>query len=300
MAPQSSSMALETLPSTGRVHIIGAGPVGLLLAALLQSMEGVSVHLYEKRREYTRTRMVQLAPYLVADSVESYSADNIDGDTVGAVFDPGELEEGLAFRQSIPPDLMTLLQEWAQGFCPLNTIERSLSELIDARDSTRVERRPAVETAEDAIAMLEPGDMLIDSTGSKSLLRDHLVPGADGGRGREHAQHPARVRARDHVPVRAGLRLQRVLQVLQERRERPVQVHPGGPSHLLRRQRHPRDRASSRSRPRTTRRCRHDSTGSGCAATFRTPPSRWTASSARSRRRPTARSSATSRSFGSR
>jgi 2-polyprenyl-6-methoxyphenol hydroxylase-like FAD-dependent oxidoreductase len=32
------------------VHVVGAGPVGLLMAALLQSMEGYSVHLYEKRR----------------------------------------------------------------------------------------------------------------------------------------------------------------------------------------------------------------------------------------------------------
>ena len=62
----------ETLPSPVRVHVVGAGPVGLMLTALLQTMEGVSVNLYEKRREYTRTRMVQLAPYLVADSVESY------------------------------------------------------------------------------------------------------------------------------------------------------------------------------------------------------------------------------------
>lgn len=81
--------AIETLPVRDRrVYIIGAGPVGLLLAALLQPMEGFSVHLYEKRREYTRTRMVQLSSYLVADSVESYSADHIDGDNVFAVFDP--------------------------------------------------------------------------------------------------------------------------------------------------------------------------------------------------------------------
>ncbi len=64
-------------------------------------MEGFSVRLYEKRHEYTRTRMVQLAPYLVADSVESYRTDHIDGDNVDAVFDPAELYEGLAFRQSI-------------------------------------------------------------------------------------------------------------------------------------------------------------------------------------------------------
>jgi len=152
-----------------------------MLAALLQSTEGLTVRLYEKRHEYTRTRMVQLAPYLVADSVESYRADAIDGDSVAAIFDPSELDEGLAFRQSIPSDLRGLLESWTQGFCPLNTIERSLSDLIDARGSNGVERTEAVVTAEDAMAMLEPGDILIDSTGSRSLLRDHLVPGAVDG-----------------------------------------------------------------------------------------------------------------------
>ena len=61
-----------------RVHIIGAGPVGLLLTALLQSL-GFSVRLYEKRPKYVRTRMVKLSSYLVADSLESYQADHIDG-----------------------------------------------------------------------------------------------------------------------------------------------------------------------------------------------------------------------------
>ncbi len=159
------------------MHVVGAGPVGLLLTALLQSMEGFSVRLYEKRREYTRTRMVQLAPYLVADSIESYRGDAIDGDSVEAIFDPSELDQGLAFRQSIPPDLTALLRNWVLGFCPLNSIERSISDLIDAR-GLGVERNAAVVTAEDAMAMLEPGDILIDSTGSRSLLRDHLVPGA--------------------------------------------------------------------------------------------------------------------------
>jgi len=160
------------------VHVVGAGPVGLLLTALLQSMEGLSVHLYEKRREYTRTRMVQLAPYLVADSVESYRADSIDGDSVEAIFDPRELEQGLAFRQSIPSDLSALMKNWAQGFCPLKSIESSVSDLIDARGLNGVERTAAVVTADDAMAMLQPGDVVIDSTGSRSLLRDHLVPGS--------------------------------------------------------------------------------------------------------------------------
>ena len=160
-----------------RVHVIGAGPVGLLLTALLQSMEGFSVHLYEKRGEYTRTRMVQLAPYLVADSVESYRVDDIDGDSVEAIFDPSELDRGLAFRRSIPPDLSALLKGWARGFCPLKSIEQSLSALIDARGLDGVERTAAVVTADDAISMVQPGEILVDSTGSRSLLRDHLVPG---------------------------------------------------------------------------------------------------------------------------
>ena len=168
----------DTPRSGAHVHVLGAGPVGLMLTALLQPIERFSVHLYEKRREYTRTRMVQLAPYLVADSVESYETDYIDGDTIAAVFEPAELDEGLAFRQSIPTDLMAPLREWAQGFCPLNAIERSLSDLIDARKSNPVHRTAAVVTAEDAIAMLEPGDILVDCTGNQSVLRDHMVPGS--------------------------------------------------------------------------------------------------------------------------
>ena len=138
MPPPSDSGALERLPSEIRVHVVGAGPVGLLLTALLQSMDGFSVRLYEKRRGYTRTRMVQLAPYLVADSVESYRTDPIDADSVQAIFDPPELDEGLAFRQSIPSDLSALLRNWALGFCPLNAIERSVSDLIDAAGSDAV------------------------------------------------------------------------------------------------------------------------------------------------------------------
>ena len=140
------------------------------------------MRLYEKRHEYTRTRMVQLAPYLVADSVEAYSTDSIDGDSIDAIFDPQELDKGLAFRQSLPSDLMALLRGWTVGFCPLNAIERSLSDVIDARGSN-VERTAAVVTAEDAMAMLEPGDVLIDCTGRTSLLRDHLTTDSAEGDG---------------------------------------------------------------------------------------------------------------------
>lgn len=166
-------------PFTGEVHVIGAGPVGLMLTALLQPIEGMKLHLYEKRSEYTRKRMVELAPYLVADSIEAYETDPIDGDSIGALFDPAELVDGLAFRRTIPPDLDGLLHEWSLGFCALNEIEQSLSDLIDERTTHPVERTAGLVTAEDAIARLEPGGILIDCTGSGSILRDHLTTGAD-------------------------------------------------------------------------------------------------------------------------
>ena len=53
---------------------------------------------------------------------------------------------------------MALLRQWALGFCPLNTIERSVSDLIDARGSNSVQRTKGVVTSEDAIGMLEPGE----------------------------------------------------------------------------------------------------------------------------------------------
>jgi 2-polyprenyl-6-methoxyphenol hydroxylase-like FAD-dependent oxidoreductase len=170
----------EALPPGGRVHIVGAGPVGLLLAALLQSVEDIDVRLYEKRREYTRGRMVQLEPFLTSESVEDYCTDPIDGDNVGAVFDPMELHEAIEYRRSVPSDLMTLLRRLSAGFCPLNAIEQSLSDLIDTRESTSVQRIATAVTPEDAIALLEPGDMLIDCSGSNSLLRDRLVPSSAG------------------------------------------------------------------------------------------------------------------------
>lgn len=184
MPPGSGSVAVGNPPHGGRVHIVGAGPVGLMLTALLQPMDGVSVRVYEKRPVYTRTRMVQLAPYLVADSVESYRTDPIDGDSIEAIFDPDELDQGLAFRRSIPSDLMDLLRGWSLGFCSLNAIEQSISDLIRSRPSNGVERTVAAVTAEDAMAMPEPGDMLVDCTGSRSLLRDRLAMGsAEGERG---------------------------------------------------------------------------------------------------------------------
>src|SRR5918996_6167432 len=149
MTLQSGDPSSESLPSAVRVHVLGAGPVGLVTAALLQSTNRFSVHLYEKRRDYSRTRMVQLAPYLVADSIASYCTDYIDEESIEAIFAPSELAELLAFRQAIPPDLMALLREWTLGFCPLNHIERSLSALIDARQTNPVRRITGSVTLQD-------------------------------------------------------------------------------------------------------------------------------------------------------
>ena len=132
----------------GQVHVLGAGPVGLFLTALLQSIDGPRVRLYERRAGYERTRMVSLADYLVADSIESYKADTIDGSSVEAIFDATELETRLAYRRTIAEDLLALLHAWTRGFVPLNTIERSLSEMIDARATGTVERIPGEIVAE--------------------------------------------------------------------------------------------------------------------------------------------------------
>jgi 2-polyprenyl-6-methoxyphenol hydroxylase-like FAD-dependent oxidoreductase len=163
----------------GRVHVLGAGPVGLFVTALLQGVDGLQIRLYERRSEYTRTRMVSLAPYLVADSIESYGADSIDGQSVEAIFDRTELETRLAYRRAVAPDLRSLLHEWTRGFVPLNTIERTLGDLIDARATGTVERIAADVSAEAAIAMVGPGDILVDCTGTRSVMRDSLEPGSD-------------------------------------------------------------------------------------------------------------------------
>jgi 2-polyprenyl-6-methoxyphenol hydroxylase-like FAD-dependent oxidoreductase len=164
---------------TGTVHIVGAGPVGLFLAALLQSVDGQQVRLYERRSEYTRTRMVSLAEYLTADSVDSYGSDPFDLQNVEAIFDQQQLEAGLAYRKTVAPDLRELLEAWTLGFVPLSTIERSLSALIESRGTGTVDRFELGLDAEMALNVLEPADVLVDCTGARSLMRDLLLPGDD-------------------------------------------------------------------------------------------------------------------------
>ncbi len=175
-SPDSSDT--RTPRRAGRVHIVGGGPVGLFLTALLQSIDGQLVRLYERRDEYTRTRMVSLAGYLVADSIESYREDPIDGQDIEAIFEPAELEAGLAYRRSIAPDLRALLDVWTRGLVPLNTVEDALSELIEGRGTGTVERITGEVTADQAVAMVESSDILVDCTGARSLMRDLLIPSA--------------------------------------------------------------------------------------------------------------------------
>ena len=163
----------------GTVHIVGAGPVGLFLAALLQAADGQRVCLYEQRAEYTRTRMVSLADYLTADSLDSYGSDPIDLQNVEAIFDADQLAAGMAYRKTVADDLRALLDRWTRGFVPLNTIEQSLSALIDTRATGTVERVAQRLDADAALAMLEPHDVLVDCTGTHSVTRDLLLPGED-------------------------------------------------------------------------------------------------------------------------
>jgi 2-polyprenyl-6-methoxyphenol hydroxylase-like FAD-dependent oxidoreductase len=179
MTLTSTMTAVTPLRPQGRIHIVGAGPVGLFLAALLQEAEGQEIRLYERRSEYTRTRMVSLAKYLVADSIESYREDPVDGQDVEALYDPAELEARLAYRRTVAPDLRALLEEWSRGFVRLNDVESRLTELIESRDTGTVDRKSHTVTPDEALEMLEPDDILVDCTGTRSLMRDLLLPGAD-------------------------------------------------------------------------------------------------------------------------
>ena len=76
--------------------------------------------------------MVSLAKYLIADSVESYKEDPVDGQDVEALYDPVELQTRLAYRSAVAPDLRALLDEWTRGFVQLNVVENRLTELIEA------------------------------------------------------------------------------------------------------------------------------------------------------------------------
>ena len=186
---QERSNASRNVDATAPVHIIGGGPVGLMLTALLQTMGNYDIRLYEKRSHYTRTRMVKLDTYLVADSVENYCMDYIDGENVEAVFDRTDLEAGVASRQSIAVGPSVAAAAVDARVRPLNAIEQALSDLIDGRGTHAVERVAGGLTPQDARDG-RTGCILIDCTGSRSLLRDDLT----GLRRRGRRTQPLRLR----------------------------------------------------------------------------------------------------------
>ena len=56
--------------------------------------------------------MVSLAKYLVAESIESYKEDPVDGQDVEALYDPVELQTRLAYRRRSRP---TCWRSWRSG-----------------------------------------------------------------------------------------------------------------------------------------------------------------------------------------
>ena len=187
-----------------------------------------------------------------------------------------------------------------QGFCPLNTIEQTLSSLIDERASKGVQRIATVMKAEEAVAMLEPGDFLIDCSGSNSLLRDHLAAGSAIG---QAGANTLNIQLEYAVVITflygqpylcneyckynknvGNLKYKFIPAVDRIAYDGDIS-HVTGIVNITRR--------GLRGHAAKIRRC------SGCAATFPSSPSRWSASSTRSKRKHRERSSATSRSCGS-
>ena len=134
---------------------------------------------------------------------------------------------------------------------PLNTVERALSDLIEARDTGNVERvatdghrRRGTRAPR---ARRHPGGLhrLQVADARPAAARRRPVRG-----GPEHEVVPPRARAGDHLPLRPALPVQRVLQVLQERRQPLVQVHPRRAPHPLRRGGQPRHRHHQHQRRR--------------------------------------------------
>lgn len=156
-------------------HIIGAGPVGLLTAALLQRTTGKNIVLHEKRPVYTRTRMVALSPYLLAQDLGPYDSDPFDGDNIRAIFNPDALSDLFASKRWIPRDVKEFLRSLGTDYVPLNTIESAFAEFVSA--GREIGRSSAAVTMESLNEVLSPGDVVLDCSGRNSLTRDRLPAG---------------------------------------------------------------------------------------------------------------------------
>ena len=188
--------------------------------------------------------------------------------------------------------------EWTRGFVALNTIEQALSDLIDARGTGTVERSPP-RTDDEAIAMLEPDDILVDCTGLARCCATCSSRATTTARATEHVRFRLEYALVVTFLYGQHYACNEYCKYYKNRENAGYKFIPavhrtsydGAVSHVT---------ASSASARPSTRRCRRRSTEPGCASSSPPSPSRWTGSSTRSRRRPTARSSATSRSSASR
>ena len=131
----------ETARPIGRVHVVGAGPVGLFLAALLQSIDGQPVRLYERRAEYTRTRMVSLAdvPRRRLDRELQGGHDRRAGRRGDLRAGRARDAAGLPAHRS-PPTCARCSTSGRAGSSRSTRSSSTLSELIDARATGTVER----------------------------------------------------------------------------------------------------------------------------------------------------------------
>ena len=141
MSLASAALVAPTTRPMGRVHVLGAGPVGLFLAALLQSIDG------QRGPPLRAARRVHADPDGVA---RRRTSSPTRSRATRPTRSTGRTSRRSSTRSSsrrawptgarVAPDLRALLEAWTLGFVPLNTIERTLSELIDARATGTVER----------------------------------------------------------------------------------------------------------------------------------------------------------------
>lgn len=155
------------MPTT---YIIGAGPVGLAAAALIQRTTSRNVMVFEKRSAYTRERQITLSPLLLAETLEDYLLASGDGDDLRAVFSPAEIDSLLASKRAMPREFSELLRRIGSDFVPLMVIESALAELVDAGRTVVVREQDV--TLKDLESMLRPGDTVLDCSGRKSLTRE--------------------------------------------------------------------------------------------------------------------------------
>ena len=158
------------MPTT---YIIGAGPIGLAAAAGLQHGTSDDIVLLEKRPAYSRERKVTLSHFLLAEQVGDYTAEDMDADDIRAIFRQDDLDDLLASKRLIPPQVESLMRDIGTSFVALNSIEEALSAIVS--QGRPIDRRGVDVTLDDLESLVRPGDTVLDATGRNSLTRDSLL-----------------------------------------------------------------------------------------------------------------------------